>query len=366
VGGAADVAALCTLLSQPVVALTIEIDNEAEQRLEHRTTRHGATGERRSPWLVSLVMWTNGMRYVGDGGITVRELEERARTRTNLDGLRRWGYLTIDPDTVRGSRQPRQDAVLHPTPAGRRAQAIWRSAPVEVEERWRRRFGAGQIDELRAALRSIDDRLDGRLPDGLPILRHGLFGDAPTRGAPPVAPSERTQDLPALLSRVLLALALEVEDGSSVSLAMGANFLRTLGDGAVLLRDLGPRCGAASEVTRNAAGYLARQGLAVGEADPAGGRARVIRLTPRGRAAREAVLARVAAVEQGWRERFGAADVDRLRQALEALVGDPEHPEALLHATEPAAAGWRARVSRPRTLPRFPLVLHRGGYPDGS
>jgi hypothetical protein len=366
VGGAADVAALPTLLSQPLVALTIEIDNEAEQRLEHRTTRDGSTGERKAPWLVSLVMWTNGMRYVTDEGIIVRELERRARTRTNLDGLRRWGYLTIDPDTARGSRQPRQDAVLRPTPAGRRAQAVWRAVPGDVEERWCERFGGPRMDELRTALRSIDDGLDGALPDGLPILRYGLFGDGPATGGVCVPASERPRDLPALLSRVLLAFAREVETGSKVSLAMGANFLRVLDEDGVQLRDLGPRCGAASEVTRNAAAYLVKQGLAVVDAAPTGGRAKVVRLTPRGRAARDAVRARVDAVEQAWRECIGVDPVDRLRHALEPLVGDPERPEALLRAIEPAPGCWRADVPAPDTLPWFPLVLHRGGYPDGS
>jgi hypothetical protein len=34
---------LATLLSFAVVAFTIEFDNEAEHRLPHRTTSHGAT-----------------------------------------------------------------------------------------------------------------------------------------------------------------------------------------------------------------------------------------------------------------------------------------------------------------------------------
>jgi hypothetical protein len=28
--------------------------------------------------------------------------------------------------------------------------------------------------------------------------------------------------------------------------------------------------------------------------------------------------------------------------------------------------GWRAKVPKAETLPSFPMVLHRGGYPDGS
>ena len=83
---------LPTLLSQALVAYTIEFDNESEHRLPHRTSRHGATaasGPR--PWLVSLVMWTNCMKYIGPDGVQFRELEGLARTHTNLPGMQRWG-----------------------------------------------------------------------------------------------------------------------------------------------------------------------------------------------------------------------------------------------------------------------------------
>jgi hypothetical protein len=33
---------------------------------------------------------------------------------------------------------------------------------------------------------------------------------------------------------------------------------------------------------------------------------------------------------------------------------------------KPYADGWRASVCRPGTLPHYPMILHRGGYPDGS
>src|SRR5215470_5765242 len=86
---------LSALLSQALVAYTIEFDNEAEHRLPHRTTSHGASGPgdgAPAPWLVSLAMWENCMRYVTGEPITVGDLEARARTGTNLDGMRRWGY----------------------------------------------------------------------------------------------------------------------------------------------------------------------------------------------------------------------------------------------------------------------------------
>lgn len=55
---------LPTLLSQALVAFTIEFDNEAERLIAHRTTTHGSAirpggGSLHAPWLVSLVMWSN-------------------------------------------------------------------------------------------------------------------------------------------------------------------------------------------------------------------------------------------------------------------------------------------------------------------
>ena len=60
----------------------------------HRTTRHGSAGSLHAPWLVSLVMWSNCIRFVDENGLPVGELERRTRTTTNLAGMQRWGYIT--------------------------------------------------------------------------------------------------------------------------------------------------------------------------------------------------------------------------------------------------------------------------------
>jgi hypothetical protein len=36
------------------------------------------------------------------------------------------------------------------------------------------------------------------------------------------------------------------------------------------------------------------------------------------------------------------------------------------HGLEAYLDNWRAKVPKATTLPHFPMVLHRGGYPDGS
>jgi hypothetical protein len=123
---------LATLLSQILVAFTIEFDNEAEHRLPHRTTEHGISADRalHSPWLTSMVMWFNCMQHLGDGPIPLRELELRARTPTNLHGMQRWGYILVtndvgDPFDFRP--QPRRaTSVVRATAAG---QAAPRSGP---------------------------------------------------------------------------------------------------------------------------------------------------------------------------------------------------------------------------------------------
>ncbi|MGH3415586.1 MAG: hypothetical protein ACRDVE_06865 [Actinocrinis sp.] len=55
-----------------------------------------------------------------------------------------------------------------------------------------------------------------------------------------------------------------------------------------------------------------------------------------------------------------------LRQSLERLVGDGTRDAPLWEGVAPYPDGWRASVRAPTTLPHFPMVLHRGGYPDGS
>ena len=139
---------LAPQLSAAVVAFTIEADSEFEQRVQHVTTRHGASGERGAVWLSSLAMWFDCLRGLDDAGIemTVAELERRSRMSTNLDGMRRWGYVTVDGvgRVKRGGPKPRPrpGSMLAMTRRGRTAAGIWRALPGEIELRWRERFGA--------------------------------------------------------------------------------------------------------------------------------------------------------------------------------------------------------------------------------
>jgi len=364
---------LAALLSQALVAFTIECDNEAEHTLPHRTTHHGPSGPADGdpkPWLVSMVMWENCMRHVTAEPITVANLLARARTGTNLDGMRRWGYLTIDGTARKIHKgRPGPDAVLRATTAGLRAREVWRPLPGLVEQRWRDRYGTDRVAGLRDSLTAVVRQLDPGLPDCLPILGAALFSQGADPALPPrpdgVAPG--ALGLPALLSRVLLSLAVEYEREAGLSLAVSANLLRVLGEDGIRRRDLPALTGISKEAVAWALGVLVRAGMAAEEAadpDPGARRGKVARLTPRGLDDQRRYHERLGALEADWRDRFGADVIQAVRGALEPLVSG--EPAPLLTAIAPYPGNWRARLSRPAVLPCYPMVLHRGGYPDGS
>jgi DNA-binding MarR family transcriptional regulator len=56
--------------------------------------------------------------------------------------------------------------------------------------------------------------------------------------------------------------------------------------------------------------------------DPSDGRAKIIRLTERGRAAQALGIGLIDELEQEWGERFGAERVAALREALETITGE--------------------------------------------
>ena len=80
------------------------------------------------------------------------------------------------------------------------------------------------------------------------------------------------------------------------------------------------------------------------------GRLRVARLTPAGEQRRGPPRRKRLAKHRGAR-----SATTELLAALEPIM-----------AFRPEPSGWRAGARQPQTLPHFPLVLHRGGYPDGA
>lgn len=357
---------LSALLSHALVAYTIEFDNEFEHRMQHRTRNHGLEPGAcwDAPWLTSLAMWENCVRHVPDEGITVAGLRRAARAGTNLDGMRRWGYATLTSPSGqvagrvgRAFSHPKitEGTVVRLTDWGRRAHAVWSELDTETEQRWLSRLGPDTFARLRGALAVIAESLDPSLPDCLPIAGFGMFTRPSVGEATPVPTALR-----ALLSRVLAGFAVDYEDDSRVSLAIGANVLRVLSAGGTRPRDIAGRSGVSKEAVAMALTWLKGAGLATEEVDPAASRGKIIRLTAEGATAREGYAARAGEVEAAWRERLGAAEVTALREVLEGISGH------LADGLAPYPDGWRAREAPRSVLPDYPMVLHRGGYPDGA
>jgi hypothetical protein len=258
---------------------------------------------------------------------------------------------------------------VRPTYAGAAAQQVWRPLFGVIEKRWCDRFGGELVDRLRHALYPVVAQLDPRLPDCLPILGYGLLcaGPNPKLPAPPSTPDPANLPLSALLSKALLAFALEFEAKSKLSLAISANVMRVLDPAGVEVRQLPVLSGVSKEAISMAMGILRKFRVAVVEPNPAGTPWKLLRLTPLGVTVRSNYLQDDARIENEWQGRFGSEVLRKLREPLEELVQDGASENSpLFQGLEPYPDGWRASVRKPKILPYFPMVLHRGGFPDGS
>jgi DNA-binding MarR family transcriptional regulator len=202
------------------------------------------------------------------------------------------------------------------------------------------------------------DGLDVALPGFMPITE--LSGNWGVRSAAVRAGSGGSgsgSPLYALLSGLLVAFAVQLQRATGMSPVLSANVVRVLDDTGVPVRRLSALTGIAGMGVENSLSALGQRGYLVVERDPAGGRARLARLTSRGLEARAAYRKGVAKVEREWGRRCGKRVVHVVREAAEL---------PLLSGLTPYPDGWRAQLPSPRTLPHFPFVSHRGGYPDGS
>jgi DNA-binding MarR family transcriptional regulator len=299
-----------------------------------------------------MAMWSNFMRLVPADGVALAEVKANGRI-TNLGGLQRWGYISVEP----------ADQTVRLKPGGRRAQEVWRPLAGEIEQRWCERFGDAAIGELRRALSSV---ADPALPLYLPVLR---YADGMRAGHVRGAPGGLAEDLAALLSQALLSFTLEYEEESALSLAMSADVVRVLSADGVRVRELPALSGVSKEAITAAVGFLQRHGFAVVEPDPAS-RSKLVRLTAQGLAAQAQHATLAKAVEQRWRRRLGG-DFDRLARAIitgpQLALGLQPYPDGWRAARNPYRVRTQAMLADPASaLPQYPMVLHRGGYPDGS
>lgn len=196
--------------------------------------------------------------------------------------------------------------------------------------------------------------------------------------------------LSTLLSQVLVAFTIEFDNefehqmphrttnyGSTtgsrqapwlVSLAMWSNCIQFVDEGGVTVGELQRL----ARTETNLAG-MQRGGYIIIEPDLTGTKRKqlrpdaMIRLTPGGRKAQEVGRPLFDVIEKRWQSRFGTVVILNLRASLERLVSIPSTQQSpLFKGLEPYPDGWRASVRKPDTLPHYPMVLHRGGFPDGS
>jgi hypothetical protein len=345
---------LPTLLSQPLVAYTIELDHLFETRMPHRTAESRRSGGAPDgPLLTSYAMWANFLRHADDGR-TLREVREAAFITSKTlhvvgAGMERWGYVTVGPG--KGEDRP-----ISLTAGGRLARSTWAPLPDEVDGRWRERYG-----ELARPLADVLPP-ESSFPRFLPVARYEAGLRAEIADDREAAAPATDLSVGELLAQVLLAFTVEYEAESDLSLAEAAVFLRVLSAEAVPVREVPRATGVSKEAVAFGTKFLARRGLAEVTAG-AGGH---VTLTNAGLEAKERHGALLAEVERRWRKRLGTP-LDAVRALLEGLVGDGTLASSpLAAAVTPPPGTWRAKREQPALLPHHPLVLHRGGYPDGS
>jgi hypothetical protein len=197
-----------------------------------------------------------------------------------------WGYLDLGPDPAdRRAKPPASEWLVRPAKAGREAQSIWAPLTDEIEARWYDRFGQKAVDDLGSALTDLVARLDVDLPDY-------LLGEPRLRPRPPID-GDSQLPLTALLAKVLLALALDFDDHSDLSLGIYtagvgsrlpicANVLCLIGDDGVAVVKIPELSGADKMAIDNWVGILDKRAYIQVAADPGGPRRRAAQLTPKG------------------------------------------------------------------------------------
>ncbi len=142
------------------------------------------------------------------------------------------------------------------------------------------------------------------------------------------APAATAADVPlvALLGRAHDAFVRDFDqrmaDTEFCALSMGAsrNVLRNLADGPLRASQLVERCGVSKQALSQQIARLQGAGYLEVTPDPLDHRARVLRLTARGRRAQDLVVRTLTEIEAQWCERLGLTEVETLRATLHAVL----------------------------------------------
>jgi hypothetical protein len=161
-----------------------------------------------------------------------------------------------------------------------------------------------------------------------------------------------------LLARAVLSYAVAFEARSGYSLALWANVVRLIED-QTPIHEL-PRMGGISpEAVNIGMTVLKKAGLVTAES-------KRVRLTDQGLAMRDRCREIQATLDDEWSELSALAAL--LRSILEGPVADGlrPYPDGWRNR-KPYLAQTEAMLEKPtEALPHYPMVLYRGGWPDGS
>lgn len=346
-------------LSQALIAFTMEYDNHWEERfwlpLEAKPLR------------VSMVMWENFLRFVPKSGISLRELSTRAgypkgKAHPSIAGMLRWRFVQAAPGE--DGKAGKLHQTIRTTAVGRQAGDFWTPLAEEIEDLWRIRFGIERVHALKNALVDLVARFDRPLPRYFPVLGHLDGMRAPIPCEPDHDPVHSLA-LPHLLSKAIHRFTISFEEESHLSLAHRANVLRVLSTDGTPLRAVPPLAGISKEALKMAYGFLKKSGHVI-EEPSLSGRGKSVRLTDEGMIERGRYDMLQQAMEERWKEEFSQERISSVRSSLDAiLLHEAGEGSPLFLGLDPPPRTWRAKIPRPNVLPHQPMVLHRGGWPDG-
>lgn len=301
--------------------------------------------------------WANALRVLDADGMDQRLLARRAVISkrvaevvvTRLERLRR---VAVEKQAIEGKRG--KTKVVRLTASGDAGAAMAAALVDTVQADWRQRFGSDAVDGLRDALSAVVDRLPVELPHyptGYGAADPSVTGGdyVPEDPGPPRIPAHgqdwpvvlrepgsdtRHLPLPALLSQVLAAFAIDYEREQFGSLQAVSNFLRFVGDDGVTLG----RAQALGGVSGNGKTLHERHLDVVVEPGRPRDMSRRVFLTPKARRVRDAYPHLVMEIENRWRERYAAA----IPPMCTTLMAMNERFDAGLH-DYPSTTGWILR-----------------------
>ena len=305
-----------------------------------------------------LPAWANVLRVIDPEGTDQQDIVRRAVVaqriaRIAVQRLERRGRLVVEARAIPGRRGKARIVLLTDEGAAARARASMLVA--SLQDDWRRRFGENAVDRLRDALASVANRLPIELPhhvtgygEGDPSVTGGDY-HAEQAGPPripahgqewPVVLREPGSDagdlpLPALLSQVLAAFAIDYDRERLGGLNRTSNFLRFVGDDGMTLEQAQTLGG----VSGNGKTLHERHLDVVVEPGRPRDMTRRVYPTPKSRRARDAYPALVMEIEDGWCDAYGDA-VPALRAVLETMGNhlDADLPDY------PDTNGWIRRL----------------------